>query len=355
MVDGGIFTILDNCLNELNKYVENKDIEVIALVNDSKKFNYKNITFKSFPKSKKNWLFRLYYEYFYFNKLSEKINPDVWFSLHDTSPSVKCKRRFVYCHNPNLFYKPSIKESVLEIKVGIFYLFYKFLYRINIHKNTNVFVQQHWIKDSFKELFDLKNVIVTQPEFIAEEVSSAIILDDSKIHFFYPTLGRSFKNIELIGKAILLLPDYIRTKIKVHLTIQKNDTLYADYIVKKYPLKEINYLGKITKKEVFAYYNAMDCLLFPSKLETWGLPITETKGFNKPMLVADLPYAKETVGNYENVSFYKVDKPEELAKLMFEFVSKTINYTGNKYPYENEFQLTNWKAIFDHIFNQVKN
>lgn len=349
MVDGGIFTILDNCLNELNKYVENKDLKVIALVNDSAKFNHKNISFISFPKSKKNWLFRLYYEYFYFNKLSKKINPDVWFSLHDTSPNVKCKKRFVYCHNPNLFYKPSLKESTLEIKVGIFYLFYKFLYKINIHKNTNVFVQQFWIKNAFEELFDLKNVVVTQPEFIKEEINYKLVLDDSKIHFFYPTLGRSFKNIELIAEAILLLPEDIKTKIKIHLTIQKNETKYADYIVKKYPLKEINFLGKISRKEVFAFYESMDCLLFPSKLETWGLPITEAKGFNKPMLVADLPYAKETVGNYESVSFYKVDKPEELAKLMAEFVLKTIKYNGNKYPYENEYQISSWKAIFDYM------
>jgi glycosyltransferase involved in cell wall biosynthesis len=351
MVDGGIFTILDNCLNELNKFIENKDINVIALVNDSSKFNYNNISFISLPKSKKNWLFRLYYEYFYFNKLSKKINPDVWFSLHDTSPNVKCKRRFVYCHNPNLFYKPSFKESTLEIKVGIFYLFYKFIYKINIHKNTNVFVQQFWIKNAFEKMFDLENVIVTQPEFVKEEVNSTIYLDDSKVHFFYPTLGRSFKNIELIGEAILLLPDEIRNKIKVNVTIQKNDTLYADYIVKKYPLKEINYLGKISRKEVFAYYNSMACLLFPSKLETWGLPITEAKGFNKPMLVSDLPYAKETVGNYENVSFFKIDKPNELAQLMRELVTKTIDYTGNKYPYENEYQITNWKSIFNHILN----
>ncbi len=72
MVEGGIFTILDNCLQKISDYSQNKEIKVIALVNDKSKFDYPNIEYIEFPKSKKSWFSRLYYEYFYFKKLSRE-------------------------------------------------------------------------------------------------------------------------------------------------------------------------------------------------------------------------------------------------------------------------------------------
>jgi glycosyltransferase involved in cell wall biosynthesis len=91
----------------------------------------------------------------------------------------------------------------------------------------------------------------------------------------------------------------------------------------------------------------MDCLLFPSKLETWGLPITEAKGFEKPVLLANLPYAKETVGNYDKVSFFDIENPKELAQLITDFVNKTIQYQGNKDIFDTSDQLKDWNTIFD--------
>ena len=113
-----------------------------------------------------------------------------------------------------------------------------------------------------------------------------------------------------------------------------------------------NFIGKLTREQVFGYYQAMDCLLFPSKLETWGLPLSEAKGFDKPILAANLPYAKETVGNYEKVSFFDVENPNELTLLMSEFVLKTIQYQGNKATFEHQNQLNDWNSVFDFIFKE---
>ena len=125
MVEGGIFTILDNCLQKLVEYDTKNDLEIYALVNDKSRFNYPSIQFLEFPKSKKYWITRLYYEYYYFKKLSNKLNIDIWFSLHDMTPNVQCAKQFVYCHNPCMFYKPSLKEWFLDYKMGVFSIFYK--------------------------------------------------------------------------------------------------------------------------------------------------------------------------------------------------------------------------------------
>ena len=194
--------------------------------------------------------------------------------------------------------------------------------------------------------------MVCQPEFISISNTKKRILDPTKIHFFYPLIARSFKNVEYIAQAIQLLPDSVKSKIQVHLTFEKGDSNYANFIINNNSIDQFYFVGKISLEEVFGYYQAMDCLLFPSKLETWGLPLSEAKGFDKPILAANLPYTKETVGNYDKVSFFDVTIPNELTLLMTEFVSKTIQYQGNKATFEHQNQLNDWNSVFDFIFKE---
>ena len=60
----------------------------------------------------------------------------------------------------------------------------------------------------------------------------------------------------------------------------------------------------MSKSRLFGYYEAADCLVFPSKVETWGLPITEFMETGKPMLLADLPYAHETAAGSKQTVFF---------------------------------------------------
>jgi len=354
MVEGGIFTILDNCLQKMAVYSQNKEVNVIAFVHDQSKFNYPNIEYIEYPKSKKSWLLRLYYEYFYFKKFSKKIKPDVWLSLHDISPTVVAKRRFVYCHHPTVFYKPTLNDWKFDYKIGLFSLLYKFLYQINITKNTAVFVQQNWIKTEFESLFSIKNVIVSKPEYVEKITTETIELEKNKIHFLFPSFPRTFKNFEIIFEALQLLDESIIDKLTVHFTTIKDcPNKYSKHLFNKYGnQKEIYFWDTLNRDELLKLYNSVDCLIFPSKLETWGLPISEAKAFQKPMLLANMPYAKETVGIYDEVSFFEIDDPKELASLITKFVNKTIVFQGNKTEIEITNQLNNWFELFDFILKE---
>jgi glycosyltransferase involved in cell wall biosynthesis len=349
MTEGGIFTILDNCLQEMSLFANKNNCKIIALVNDASKFNYPNIEYIAFPKSKKSWFYRLYYEYYYFKKLSLKINPDVWLSLHDISPNVVAKKRFVYCHHPTVFYKSNFNDWWFDYKIGLFSIFYKYLYQINIKKNNAVFVQQNWIKDEFEKRFCINNVIVALPEFTEEITTQKISLDTTKIHFFYPSFPRTFKNFEIIFEALSLLDNSTINKIQFHFsTIKDNPKKYAQYLYNKYHNnKAINFMGWLSREELLSYYNSVDCIVFPSKLETWGLPLSEAKAYKKPILAANLPYAKETVGNYEQVSFFDIDNPNQLAQLITNFVNKTIDFEGNNYTFDKNIVLHDWNQLFD--------
>ena len=179
-------------------------------------------------------------------------------------------------------------------------------------------------------------------------------LEENKIHFLFPSFPRTFKNFEIVFDVVQLLDKSIKDKVKFHFTtIKDNPNKYAKHLFNKYDFQEeIHFWETLDRDELLKLYNSIDCLIFPSKLETWGLPISEAKAFKKPMLLANLPYAKETVGDYDYVSFFDVNAPEELASLITEFVNKTIVYQGNKTEIETKNQLNNWFELFDFILKE---
>ena len=173
----------------------------------------------------------------------------------------------------------------------------------------------------------------------------------NKIHFFYPSFPRSYKNHEVILKAIKALPKNISEQSQFHFTtIKDNKEKYAQFLIKNYSdLENVHFYGKVKRSQLLSMYNAMDCLLFPSKIETWGLPISEAKAYNKPMFLANLPYAKEACGDYEKVTFFDENNPSDLAKLITEFVEGNPTFQGNTSPFDTSKDLHNWKEVFQYI------
>ena len=57
-------------------------------------------------------------------------------------------------------------------------------------------------------------------------------------------------------------------------------------------------------------------MVFPSRIETWGLPISEFMPYDRPMLLSDLPYAHETSTGARRVAYFDPDNAEQLATLM---------------------------------------
>ena len=350
---GGTLSILQDLL----KYVDaNMSIsyEIIALVHSKKKINKtKNIRYIEFPNSVKSYLYRLYYEYFYFYKLSNKLNPYLWLSLQDISPRVNASIQAVYCHNPAPFYKPSKNIFFLDKKFFFQNLFYKFIYQINIKRNNFVIVQQNWLKKEFKKIFNIENVIVANPNInLTIYNNKKKKISKKKKIFFYPSFPRVFKNFEIICEAVSKIDKRYKDKFKVLITIRGDENKYTQMIYRNYKnLKNIKFIGQQTRKKVFEIYSNSDCLIFPSKLETWGLPISEFKLFNKPILAADLPYAHETIGNYDKVNFFKPDDANILSKYIEDYLEGKSIFIKHSITKYTRSKIVTWQQLFDFLLN----
>jgi len=352
--EGGPLSILKDCLSYLSKNISDKYV-VIALVHRKDLIGISGITYYEFPNSKKSWFKRLYYEYIYFKKLSKIIKPYLWLSLHDITPNVKADIRAVYCHNPAPFYKISSQEFFLESKFFLFNLLYKYLYQINIRKNNYVIVQQSWLRSRFKKLFGIENIIVAPPEINLKSFPLVSQSKNSKHRFFYPTLPRVFKNIEIICEAVQSLNSRGVNIFEVLLTIDGTETKYSRFIYNKYKdVSSLRFIGMQTREKIFEFYKDVDCMIFPSKIETWGMPITEFKNFGKPILLADLAYAHEAIGTYDKVKFFDPNNPLQLSNLMNEFMENRLVFEEVKRKNIESLFASNWKGLFDIVLSAKK-
>lgn len=357
--EGGPLAILNDCLSYLSENLSHS-YDIIALVYHKDLLNIPNIDFIEFPKSKGSYFNRLFYEYYWFQLVSRKISPYLWLSLHDISPVVYAENQAVYCHNATAFYKSCYAEFKLQPKIVMFSLFYKWLYRINIHSNKYIIVQQSWIKEKFTAIFKINplKIIVANPagskdnNVIHEMKPSKQKEDTGLFTFIYPAFPRVFKNFEIICQAAKYLVSTGISNFEIILTIDGSENKYSSGILSKYgTIKQLKFIGIQSSEQIFKLYENVDCMIFPSKLETWGLPISEFKQYEKPMFLADLPYAHETISEYNKVSFFGVDDYLQLASLMKSFIGGSIKYDCSMNVKIEQPYSKNWKELFEILLN----
>jgi glycosyltransferase involved in cell wall biosynthesis len=296
-----------------------KEYEITALVHRRALLDIPNVAYLEFPDVKSSWIKRLRFEFLRSKDICDRIQPHLWLSMDNVTPNVSAEIQAVYCHNPSPFYRFRFRDLWHDWKFGLFTLFYRYLYAINIGRNDHVIVQQDWIRRRFEGLYPVRNVIVAHPT-----IDVPIIRDDATrrgaeaaYRFFYPAFPRTFKNAEVALAAAHLMEMSGFHNFELWLTFDASVNRYAADIARRFShVRSVRWLGLLPRQQVFARYAEADCLLFPSKLETWGLPITEFKTTGKPILAADLAYAHETVGSYAQAAFFDPEKPEELARLM---------------------------------------
>lgn len=308
--EGGPLTVLQESLEAAANYLS-ADWKITALVHRKDLITNPRVETLAFPLSKRSWFTRLWLEWMVFGRLSKSLKPDLWLSLHDITPRVQARRQAVYCHNSSPFHKLTWREARLEPSFALFNLLYGRLYGAFLSRNHTVVVQQAWLRQAFRRLYAHPNVVVAYPTHpddgspAPEQIHAAISFNESRpLVMLYPALPRVFKNIEVLCEAMKRLPPAASGAVELRLTLSGTENPYARDLHKRFSsVCGVRFIGRQTRQQMAEAYRACDVVVFPSRLETWGLPITEAKALNKPLLVADVPYAHETAGECSAVSF----------------------------------------------------
>lgn len=329
IVEAGPLTILKDCLSALSEWAADRKEEyrVIAIVYKKELVNFPKIEYIETQWPKKRWINRLWYEYVSLKRISKTIGPVyLWFSLHDTTPNVIAERQAVYCHNALSFYTWKFQDFVFAPKMTLLAILTKYIYRPNIHRNRYLVVQQEWFRRAMIKMFDIPHskIIVAPPRRSATTVvsQSKRTATGKATSFIYAASPNNHKNFEVICKAVDILNNrHDVNDFKVYVTLLGNENKYAKWLYKNWGgLESIEFIGFLSKEKLQEYYEKCNCLIFPSKVESWGLPISEFAAYDKYMLVADLPYARETAEGSRHTVFFDPDKPEVLATLMMQLI-----------------------------------
>jgi len=334
LVEGGTLTVLREFVQAACE-VLSSEWRIVVFVHDRKLLSSQRPQFIEIPAAKRSWLRRMCVEWIEFRGHARRLRPDLWVSLHDITPRVGSIRQVVYCHNPMPFYRLRARDIWLEPKLLLFRLFYPLIYRINIRRNYAVVVQQSWLRDAFRKWVGPDtNIVVSYPVADSRVVGARRtrvgvgVGQNGGMTFLYPSMPRVFKNAELLCRAAQQLEAGAAWHSQIVLTIDGRENRYARWLLRNFgTLKTVRFAGWQNPQQMQALYSEADCLLFPSLLETWGLPISEAKRLGIPMMVADLPYARETVGRYNRVQFIDVQDAAGLARTLLEFQNRRASFT----------------------------
>ena len=241
----------------------------------------------------------------------------------------------------------------MDFKIPLFAMFTKYAYKVNIRSNKYLIVQQNWLREGFSRMFGLNRdkFIVAPPQRKAVEAVPDSIRNQGYT-FFYASTPDCHKNFETLCEAARLLEDEIgKEKFKVVLTLSGEENKYSRWLYGKWgDVSSIYFAGFMSKERLYGYYKAADCLVFPSKVETWGLPITEFMEVSgdKPMLLSDLPYAHETASGASNVCFFNPSDPKGLKERMKELIQdKCVALASVPKLDIKEPKADSWKELFE--------
>ena len=351
---GGTLTILRDCLQYLSQLVQESDYRVVALVHKRELCDYDGIEYIEMPDIIKGWSKRLWCEYVTMHKISEELPPVyLWLSLHDTSPRVKADRQAVYCQTSFPFYKWNLRDFRMDFKIPLFAMFTKYAYKVNIRSNRYLIVQQNWLREGFSRMFGLDKgkYIVAPPQRKQADVTPEEIRKD-RFTFFYASTPDCHKNFEALCEAARLLEQEVGEAVfKVVLTLSGKENRYSCWLYERWcNVRSIEFAGFMSRERLYGYYKFADCFVFPSKVETWGLPITEfiEASGDKPMLLADLPYAHETAAGASQVCFFNPSDPKELKERMKELIQDKCVALASVPKLEiEEPKAESWKELFE--------
>ncbi len=162
-------------------------------------------------------------------------------------------------------------------------------------------VQTEWMKKALERDTGLRGERVAR---ISPDIPdlSGYVREDKGVNnrFFYPASLILYKNHDLIEEARRIL---------------ENEGTSCEVIYTK---------DKVLKREeVFEEYNR-STLLFPSYIETFGMPLAEAVQFGCVILAADTEFAKEVLCGYDKAYYFDPFNAGELAELMRKVIKGDI-------------------------------
>lgn len=255
---------------------------------------------------------------------------------------------YVYFHQPLTIYR--YKWNIFN-KLERMNAYYKHIYKWVIQRSltdqTVVIAQLDCIVDRCAEVFgvDSSRFIKVTPNVAIPEVKTVelpVKIDDDTVNMIYPATPVSYKNHRTIIDALRLIPKDGDRKYRLYLTCSVEELAHIG-IAGFTNNVEIVCMGHISFDQLMLLYTKMDALLFPSYIESFGLPMIEAATTGVQIVAADTDFANEVLKGYDGVTFVPpFDTNKWCEEIMKIAKAKRFN------PLEIA-TTDSWKLLFDKL------
>ncbi|MCM1300265.1 MAG: glycosyltransferase [Alistipes senegalensis] len=303
-----------------------------------------------------SWKHRIWFDWIGLKRWikKRKLTIDCIVSLQNIGACIPV-RQIIYYHQAIPFFPNKwnfIKRS--ERRMWLYKYLYPYFVKLSLYPNTDVVTQIPFIKQRFVQKFgaDETKVHVMFPD--VEKIETACISEydfqDKYIHFIYPATAFTYKEHRTIIEALALLREKdarLFSIIRVHFSIVEGENVKLDQLVKRRKVeRQIVYEGRIEHNKLLSIYKSVHGLLFPSTVETMGLPLLEAAIFGCPIVANNLEYAHEVLERYEGVCFVPASDYIGWSEAIRSLCINRVNYrpVGTK--------ASSWPLFFQLILNQ---
>lgn len=319
-VSGGNLTIL----RELHSWaVEHDEFSWVFMVSTPSLSEHEHVRVHRFPWVKRSWLHRLAFDVFRCRWVISKSGADAVISLQNTViPGVRL-RQLVYVHQP-LPFTDQRWGLIASPRMWVYQNVIGRLIKRSIRVADAIVVQTRWMEQAIQEMLprEAHKVVVVPPTVDLSKHLFGEIAEGVTRTFFYPASAAPYKNHATLIKAMRILREQGLDDFRVDLTITREE------LVKLGSSQQIpdnmNARGPIPYGEVLDIYRG-STLVFPSTLETFGLPLLEARMLRRPIIAADEPYAREVLWGYRYCSFFPALDARGLAEALVRAASGQLD------------------------------
>lgn len=272
-----------------------------------------NIQVLRFPQVKKGWLHRLWFDHITMRRVLHKTKPDEILSLQNITVSHTKLPQTLYLHQP----LPFCGRKFSLRRHPKFWVYQNIIGRQilrSVRKADKVIVQTNWMKKAVCEIAGVSgDTLVVEPPNTAVQPTGQFDKAKWDNLFFFPAAPYSYKNHAVILQAMEMLRQEGITNYRVQFTLTPEQlSLTEDQEVLR---SQLILEGSMPSEQVMDTYTRA-VLLFPSYIETFGLPLLEARMSGSPVIASDCPFSREILDGYADAAFFDPFSPNELAALM---------------------------------------
>lgn len=344
-VHGGALTILKECYDFACTC---KNVEWVFLVSVPDIVSREHIKVYCVPPKNRKRINRILFEHTTLQKITRQEQCDYILSLVNVVVPGNKKKQVVYMHNAIPFTDISFsfrKDRTLWMYKHIIGA----VVRRSMKQCGTIIVQTKWVRDAVMKRCRIPQdkFVLCPPSLQGKAFPQYRDIEASRHQFIYPAGLSAYKNHKVIIEAVRLLQERGRRDFAVYLTANIPAGMLKDQSSEPLPIVG---LGLIPHEELLEWYTR-SVLLFPSKLETFGLPMLEAQKVGSIILASDKPFSKEVLEGYANAYFFHEDDAVRLADLMEQTMDGLLPY----YP-EQQVQKTKtgWESVISYLADKTK-